>query len=37
VEERLAIQVFLAIDFAVDTARKLVLVRACLTLSGHEL
>jgi hypothetical protein len=37
VEERLAVQEFLAIDFAVDRERKLVLVRHCRALSGHGL
>jgi hypothetical protein len=37
VEERLGIEAFLAIDFAVDKARKLVLVRVCRSLSGHGL
>jgi hypothetical protein len=35
VEEFLAVQQFLAVDFAVDRARQFVLVRACRALSGH--
>jgi hypothetical protein len=37
VEEHLAIHEFLAINFAVDKERKLVLVRGCCALSGHGL
>lgn len=37
VEERQAIQDFLAIDYTVDQARGLVAVRACVALSGHGL
>jgi hypothetical protein len=37
VEEHLAVQEFLAVDFAVDTERKFVLVRDCHILSGHGL
>lgn len=37
VAEHLAIHEFLAIDFAVDTERKLVLVRDCRPLSGSGL
>jgi hypothetical protein len=35
VEEYLAIHGFLAVDFAVDVARRFVLVRSCHTLSGY--
>jgi hypothetical protein len=35
--EHLAIHDFLAIDFAADTKRKLVVVRDCHALSGHGL
>ena len=35
VEEHLAVNEFLAINFAVDTGRKFVLVRDCRALSGH--
>jgi len=35
VEERTAVESFLAIDFAIDKARQLVLVRTCEALSGH--
>jgi hypothetical protein len=37
VEEHLAVHEFLAVDFAVDTARKFVVVRSCDALSGHGL
>src|SRR5688572_25975401 len=37
VAEHLAIHQFLAVDFAVDRQRKVVLVRACSVLSGHGL
>jgi hypothetical protein len=37
VEEHLAAREYLAVDFAVDTARKFVLVRNCKALSGHGL
>lgn len=36
VEEHLAVYQFLAIDFAVDTARGLVMVRDCHSLSGPQ-
>src|SRR5260370_32051 len=35
VEERLAVHQFLALDIAVDKARRFVLVRKCRALSGH--
>jgi hypothetical protein len=35
VEERLAVLEFLAVDFAIDTSRKFVLVRNCSALSGR--
>ena len=35
VSEHLAIRGFLAIDFAVDEQRRLVVVRYCRALSGH--
>jgi len=35
VEEYIAVHEFLAIDFAVDKHRRLVLVRSCCALSGH--
>jgi hypothetical protein len=34
-EEHLAVQDFVAIDFAVDMERKFVFVRHCHFLSGH--
>ncbi len=37
VEERLAVQAYLSINFAVDIKRKLVLVRNCRALSGQGL
>ncbi len=36
VEERVAVQMFLAIDFAVDKDKRLVLVRFCSSLSLHD-
>jgi hypothetical protein len=35
VEEHLAVHDFLAVDIAVDKARRFVLVRKCRALSGH--
>lgn len=37
IAEQLAVHEFLAIDFAVDQSRSLVLVRDCWALSGHGL
>jgi hypothetical protein len=37
VEEHLAVQGFVAIDFAIDKERQFVLVRDCRALSGHGL
>lgn len=37
VAEHLAVQEFIAVDFAVDQARRFVLVRKCHALSGHGL
>jgi len=35
IEDRLAVEVFLAIDFVVDKAKRVVLVRKCRALSGR--
>lgn len=37
VDLHLAVDDFLAIDFAIDQSRRLVLVRNCVALSGHGL
>src|SRR4051812_28580493 len=37
IEEHIAVQDFLSINFSIDTKRRLVLVRSCKGLSGHGL